>query len=360
MPVSAIDIIGQRLRNQKLTRSAFRRPEEIVAWLGAVQAQDYTGAKWAIGLRARGVSDQDVDRAYNEGRILRTHVMRPTWHFVAPQDIRWLLALTAPRVHAVSAYQYRVLELDDRIFMRSRKAIERALEGGTTLTRPELASVVARAGIEAKGLRLSYLVFHAELNGVICSGPRRGKQFTYALLEERVPAVPALTREEALAELTKRYFTSHGPATLRDFAWWSGLAARDVKAGLEMLKSALEHRAHEELHYWFVPSRSAVRQPSSSAHLFSNYDEYLIAYKDRGRVRDRSTLPAPTTPVEYPHHLAIDGRLRGSWKRTIGRKAAAISLRPFRPLTRDERRAVAAEGSRYGEFLNLPVTTSSE
>jgi hypothetical protein len=356
MPTSAIDVVAQRLRNQKLARSTFRQPEEVVAWLGAMQAQDYTGAKWGIGLRSRGVADADVDRACDEGRILRTHVMRPTWHFVAPQDIRWLLALTAPRVQAFNAYWNRVNELDDRIFARSRKAIERALEGGATLTRAELASVLAGAGIEASGTRLAALIMHAELNAVICSGPRRDRQFTYALLDERVPSSPRLTRDEALAELTQRYFASHGPATLRDFAWWSGLTARDVKAGVESVSSTLAHFVQQDLSHWFLPSRATARDQSPSAFLLPNYDEYLIAHKDRGHVVHPSTPPAPTRPVEYPHHLVIDGRLRGTWKRRIGTRTAEVTLRPYRPLTKKERRAVGSEADRYGTFLEMVVT----
>jgi hypothetical protein len=356
-----MDIVAHRLRNQQLARPAFRRPEEVVAWLGAVQSQDYTGAKWALNLRAKGLTDADVDRAYDEGRILRTHVMRPTWHFVAPPDLRWLLALTAPRVHKISAYYYKQNELDDRLFTRSRKALERALEGGATLTRAELAGVLARHGIEASGTRLAHIVFHAELEGVICSGPLRGKQFTYALLEERVPPAPSLTRDEALVELTRRYFTSHGPATLRDFAWWSGLTVRDAKAGVAMAGTTLLTHDDADLSYWHAPAaRSATRPSSPSVWLLSNYDEFLIAHKDRGHVADRSVPapPAPAGPAEYPHHLLIDGRLRGSWKRAIGPRDAVISVRPYRTLSTAERRAIAAEAERYGRFLGLPVTVS--
>ena len=163
------DLIGQRLRNQKLSRSDVRKPAEVVAWLGAVQAQDYSGAKWALGLRTKGVTDADVEDAFNEGAILRTHVMRPTWHFVSPADIRWMLSLTAPRVHAVNAHYYRKFELDEKTFARSRSALERALQGGRHLTRTELASALRRAGIVANGVRLAFLTIHAELSAAIAA-----------------------------------------------------------------------------------------------------------------------------------------------------------------------------------------------
>jgi len=199
-----MELLRRRLRNQRLDRSELRKPAEVVQWLGAVQAQDYSGAKWAIGLRAKGVMDGDVERAFDEGAILRTHVLRPTWHFVSPADIRWMLALTAPRVRAANAATYRECELDATVFRRSRKALERALEGGKELTRAELASTLRREGIVAAGIRLAALMIEAELEGVIVSGPRKGKRFTYALLDERAPRGRPLPREEALAELAKR------------------------------------------------------------------------------------------------------------------------------------------------------------
>jgi hypothetical protein len=220
VPIAPFDrLLHQRLCNQRLRQADFRTPAEIVSWLGAVQSQDFNGAKWALGLRSRALSDADVDRAFDAGAILRTHLLRPTWHFVAPADIRWLLSLTAPRVNAVSAYYYRQHELDARTFVRSQAAFERALQGGKQLTRTELSTALTRVGISATGPRLALLVMRAELDALICSGPRHGKQFTYALLEERVPQARTLTKAEALEALTGRYLASHGPATERDYMW---------------------------------------------------------------------------------------------------------------------------------------------
>jgi hypothetical protein len=174
-----LDIAHQRLLNQHIARAPFKQPSDVVNWLVAVQAQDYFGAKWALGLRLQDTHDADIDRAFNAGTILRTHVMRPTWHFVTPADIRWLLALTAPRVHAVNAARYRQLELDSATLKRGHKALIKALQGGQHLTREELSNALEKAGVApAQGQRLAYIVMHAELDGLICSGPRRGKQFT--------------------------------------------------------------------------------------------------------------------------------------------------------------------------------------
>ncbi len=219
--MNSFNIAHQRLRNEHLGGIPFQTPEEVVQWFGAVQAQDYGGAKWAVAERATGATNAALDRLFTEGAILRTHMMRPTWHFVLPADIRWMLALTSPRVHAMNAYYYRQVELDDAIFQRSNDVLAQALQGGIQLTRAEIAQAYKAAGINASGMRLAYFLMHAELDAIICSGGLRGKQFTYSWFDERVPATNTLDHDEALAELTRRYFTSHGPALVQDFAWWS-------------------------------------------------------------------------------------------------------------------------------------------
>jgi hypothetical protein len=346
--------VGERLTNQSLAVSRLRTPGEVVAWLGAVQAQDYSGAKWALGLRAKGLTDAAVEQAFDEGAILRTHILRPTWHFIAAADIRWMLALSAPRVHAVNAYYYRTLGLDATAFARSRAAIEGALAGGRQLTRIQLAKALQRAGVQADGPRLAYVVMHAELDAVICSGGRRGKQFTYALLDERVPRAKVLARDEALAELTRRYFSSHGPATLRDYVWWSGLTAREARNGIEM--SALAGTVIDGRSYWFVSGRSRVRSANPTAHLLPNYDEYLIAYKDREPVVGPAQSRAARLPDVFSHSLIINGSLAGSWRRTASRDAVAVEVTPYRQLTATDTRALAAATRRLGTFMNVPVT----
>src|SRR5262245_16578124 len=204
-------ITQQRLTQQQLSRQTFQSPVEVVRWLGAVQAQEYLLAKWALGLRMVKANDDRIEQAFADGAILSTHAMRPTWHFVAPEDIRWLLMLTGPRVHGVNGTMYRQLDLDTALLSRCNELIADALRGGRQLTRDELGVMLAEKGIAAEGMHLSYVMMHAELEAVVCSGARRGKQFTYALLDERAPETKSLTHEEALAELVRRYFTSHGP-----------------------------------------------------------------------------------------------------------------------------------------------------
>jgi hypothetical protein len=354
-----VDLLEQRLRNQQLLQSGCRTPLDVVRWLGAVQAQDYVGAKWAVGLRAPRLDEADIDAAFNDGSILRTHVMRPTWHFVTPADIRWMLELTAPRVIALMAFYDRKLELTAKVFAKSHGVLERALAGGTHLTRSELAAALGRAKIVAHGQRLGHLMMRAELDRVICSGPRRGKQFTYALLAERAPLAATLPRDEALLELTRRYLTSHGPATIRDFAWWSGLTAKDGKRGIDMLGSKIASRDIDGRTYWFVPSTSVRRTAPRSVYLLPNYDEYGIAYRNRDALLDgaRSVLVSAGA-TEFSHMLIVNRRWTGSWKRTFSTTTAGIDVRPVRPLKKDESRALAEEAERYGTFFGLSTRLS--
>jgi hypothetical protein len=346
------DIPHHRLYNQQISHPAFDKPGDEVRWLGAVQSQDYAAAKWALGLRLRNAVDDLVEQAFTDGAILRTHVMRPTWHFVAPEDIRWLLALTAPRVNAASAYQYRKLELDQKLFKRSNAVLAKALRGGNYLTRDELRQKLADAGISTDDLlRSTYIVMRAELDGIICSGPRRGKQFTYALLEERAPQAGDLPRDEALAELAGRFFTSHGPATVHDLAKWSGLTIADATSGLEEVQSRLEHELIDGHTHWFAPSASITRGPSPTAYLLPSYDEYTIGYRNHDAVFNSTQFES----LIYNYTIVIDGQVVGTWRRTLKKDAVMIELNFFTPPTKAQKLAVAAAADRYGKFLGLSV-----
>jgi hypothetical protein len=360
MAATSEELIGERLRNQHLTRPGRRDPAQVVASLGAMQAQDFPAAAWAIGLRAPGCDSTSVEDAFNAGAILRTHVLRPTWHFVAPEDIKWILQLSAPRVHAANAYYYRQAGLDAKVFARSCAMISRVLEGKKYQTRAELAVALKRAKVPADGLKLAYLMMHAELDGVITSGPRRGKQFTYALLSERAPNARSLDRADAIAELTSRYFTSHGPATIRDFVWWSGLTVKDAELGIEAAGPKLHKDTIGGRVYWSAPARAAAAQKGCMALLLPNYDEYLIAYKDRGAVVDsaRAANIVARSNGAFPHHLVIDGRLAGSWTRTLKGNSVLIEVAPYNKLTPAQSRAVMSAVDCYGEFLGLPASLS--
>jgi hypothetical protein len=359
MPVSLADLIRSRLANQRLSRSDDVTPADAVTRLCAVQAQDYPAARWALGLRVNGVTDAGVERAFDEGTILRTHVLRPTWHFVTPRDIRWLLGLTGPRVLALNAYWCRKNGLDRKTLTRARGLLERTLRDGAYRTRPELAAVLDRAGIAVRGQGLAYVMMDAELEQVVCSGPRRGKQFAYALLDERAPKARVLTTDEALGEITRRFFTSHGPATMKDFVWWSGLTVADVRRGIEIAGRSVVRESLADLTYWHGGYDSRLPRAAPSAHLLPNYDEYLIAYKDRGHVVAAADAERWGSGANaFAHWLVIDGRFAGIWRRVERQTGIGVTVVPFRPLTGANRRALVSAARRYSRFLNVPVELS--
>jgi hypothetical protein len=349
-PQSSEDLRELRLRNQRISQPDLRTGQSVVSWLGAVQSQEFTLAKWGLGLRGKGLTEAAIDREFDEGRILRTHILRPTWHFVAPADIRWMLAVSGPRVHTANAHPYRRTGLDAASLSRSRKVIERALAGGKALTRTELAARFARSGIVAAGMLLAYIVMHAELEGVICSGPRRGKQFTYMLLEERVPRAKTLTRDEALAELVRRYFTSHGPATIQDFCWWSGMTVRDTKMGLDSIAPEVVRETVDGKSYWMVPSTAPTPRQRDAVDLLPIYDEYLISYKDRTAMQEPLKPGEKRVDDDYGSFLMIDGKLAGRWRRVEVKSSIEVVIRPYRNLTRSQQRGLTSTLKRFSEF----------
>lgn len=356
------EIAQLRLQAHQLVQPQFTQPAELVAWMGAVQAQDYAGAKWALAQRLPGATDATIEQAFGDGTILRTHLLRPTWHFVAAADIRWMLALTAPRVHALNASYYRKYGLDATTQALANAVLMQVLQGGKQCTRDELAAELQQAGLATPSeLRLIYLLMHAELSGLICSGARRGKQFTYALLEERVPPTRILDREEALAELVTRYFLSHGPATVADFVWWSGLTMADATVGLELVGSALTQTVINDKRYWHSPEiiarpLDARALDSPTARLLATYDEFLLSYVDRSASLDgQATHIWNGTNQAFTSSIVIDGRVVGVWRRTLKAKRVEIETRYFRELTNSEESAVVAAFQGYGQFLGLSV-----
>ena len=340
--MDARTLIARRLASHALARPRFDAPADVVAWYGAVQGQEYGPSKWGIAQRTRGLTDAALDAAFDAGEILRTHILRPTWHFVAPRDLGWIQALTAPRVQASCASLYRALEFTPKLLTRAADHMARALEGGNFLTRQELSGVLAKARIPATGQRLAHIVMQAELEAVICSGPRRGRQFTYALAGERAPHADRFAGDEALQELTLRYFRAHGPATIRDFMWWSSLKAADARRGVDIAR--LKRAELDGLVLWSVPGGLGPARTIESVRLLPIYDEYLVAYRDRAHV---------TTPLAgfdiFANYLIVDGRLAGSWRAPDG----AVTLQPGSRLAPRSTALAAAEVKRYQRFTGI-------
>jgi len=322
-----------------------------------VQAQDYGGALWAIGLRMAGATERSIEQAIAERAIVRTWPMRGTLHFVAAQDVRWLLALLTPRVIAHSAGRYRQLNLDEATFARSKEVFAKALQGGKQLTRDEMLQELEQAGISTAGQRGYHLLGRSAQDGLICFGTRRGKQQTFTLLDEWVSLSKSLTRDEALAELTRRYFTSHGPATVQDLMRWAGLTAAEAKTGLAAAEKVLVQKTVADRAYWMARDLPELNTGTTATYLLPGFDEYLLGYSDRSAVLDPAYAQriCPGGNGMFSPTIVIDGVVTGTWKRTVKGGAVVIETIPFRPLTPAENEALSAAADRYGEFVGMPV-----
>ncbi len=311
------EISNVRLLNQKIVGSGFRSPDEIVRWMGAMQAQDFSMAKWALGLRLVNSTEKNITDAFNKGEILRTHLMRPTWHFVSPDDIYWLLKLTAPQIKTSLKTRHRNLELSEEIVRKSLKLIEKVLYKENNKTREELNSVLNKEKIRTDENRLSHILLLAELEGVICSGAVRGNKITYSLLSERVSEKITFTREESLAELACRYFSSHYPATLSDYSWWSGLSLSDARKGLELVRDDFHFENIDQEKYWLPNSFSAVESLDPTVVLLPAYDEFLISYRNRKAalsLMDQKRVVS-TNGIFWPT-IVNNGQVTGLWKKS--------------------------------------------
>jgi hypothetical protein len=349
-----LNIVRERLANQFLTVAGPRSASEVVAELGAVQAQDYAGAKWALTQRSGFRSDAAIEKEIVEGRILRTHVLRPTWHFVAAADIGWLLQLTGPRVLAKMASYDKVLGLTPQIFRRCNNIIARALEGGRYLTRSEIGAVLRRNRVSnITPQRLGHIVMHAELNAIVCSGPRKGKQFTYALLDERASAHASHDFDELLLELTRRYFRTRSPATAYDFAWWSGLTVNEARRGITMFDDELEKITIDDKHYWLHPRAVAAPSERGSTFLLPNYDEYFIGFRDRSAIGERMRHVKLVTGGNalISNVVIVEGQIVGGWRRSVSDSEIAVDLTlPIR-LTPQERKQIDAAVNGFRAYL---------
>jgi Winged helix DNA-binding domain len=353
------DVARWRMRNSGFTASPFETPEEVVRWHGAMQAQDYGPTKWAIGQRlATNVVDADIDDALNAGSIVRTHVLRETWHLVARDDVRWLLALTGPRVQRAAEGRYRELGLDARVRARCERVIESALKG-TRVTRDEIGALLARAGIDPAGQRLPHILMHCELEAVICSGGLRGRQQTYALLDDRVPPDDRrFDRERAVVELTRRYLRSHGPATPNDLGWWSGLTIADITRALADLGQEVRSETVDGLTFWMIAQEPARAPSVRGAHLLHAYDEGIVGYRGSRYFGDprAGQTRAAWTDRGLPNGVTLsNGRIAGLWRRTIEPRRIRIEVNPYERLPPATVRALDSAARRFGRFFGRPA-----
>ncbi|HEX8983044.1 MAG TPA: winged helix DNA-binding domain-containing protein [Ktedonobacterales bacterium] len=344
-----------RLQRQHLTQPDFRTPVDVARAFGAVQAQDLYSSLYAIGLRMADATEGAVEQAITDKTIVRTWPMRNTIHFIPAEDTRWMLKLLAERLLTKNASIYRNTGLTEQDFARARDVLIESLQGGRHQTRPQLYASLEAAGIETSGeQRGLHILGYWSRAGLVCLGPRHGKQPTYVLLDEWLPPTPMLEGEEALATLARRYFASHGPATERDFAWWSGLSMGECRLGMRQVAQEFEQATIDGAVYWLSPgAMPAEDEALHSVHLLPPWDEFTVAY------RDRSALVHPAFPkdsfIVLGPVIVVGGRLLGSWKRNITKSGVTVTCTLYAPLSADEREALEQAVARYGRFLGLPA-----
>jgi hypothetical protein len=349
-------IVRKRLAGQGFFSPKLHFPEAVVAWLGAMQAQDYAGAKWSIGLRLPGSSDEDVEQAIASQAVIRTWALRGTLHFVAAEDVHWLLALLGPRVIAKNERRYRQLELDEATLARSNEILARALEDGRQLDRAALRQHLEQKGIATAGQRIFYILQRAALDRLIAQGIAPKNRPLFSLLREPTDPKRLRDRGEALKELALRYFNTRGPATLDDFVWWSGLLVADARAGLEAAERNLVQEKIEDRVYWLVEQDSDSRTTIPEAILLPGFDEYLVGYRDRS-----ASVPEPyqeawaKSKAMFSPSILFRGRVAGLWKRAIKKNAILITADLFREITAAEEESLEKAVNEFGRFLNKPL-----
>lgn len=351
------DITRHRLHNQHISAPRASTPADVAAWFGAMQGQDFTGTKWAFALRLPDTTDDEIQAAINNRAIIRTWLMRGTLHFIAAADLHWMLPIFAERIVKRNARRYRQLELDETTLERSKDVLCDALAGGKALDRRTLGDILKENGIAPDGQRCVYMLLHASYAGLIYQAPSNHNNPTFLRVDETLPP-PAETfdREQALVELARRYFQSHGPATDYDFAWWSGLTLTDCRAAIAAIESELDSTTTDDGTYWFVPA-APQNGTSPDVYLLPGFDEYVLGYKDRSAALepDYAQRICPGNNGMFIPTVVIDGQIRGTWKRTVKSKAVHITLDPFTSFSAAERRAIEAAARPYGDYLQLPV-----
>jgi hypothetical protein len=350
------DISNIRTFSQKIAATEFKTVKEIVRWMGAIQAQDFSMAKWAIGLRILDSTDERIEDSFNKGEIIRTHLLRPTWHFISAEDIYWMLELTAPQIKSSMKSRNKELELSESIFTKSKCLLEKTLSNGLSLTRDEIAREYNKVKIRTDGNRLSHLLVRAELDGIVCSGPIKANKQTFSLLQDRVPRKKVLTRDESLVELAKRYFKSRGPATLHDFVWWSGLPVKDARQALESVKSGFITEMIGSEKYLFSTSSPIDIYNKTYIHLLPAFDEFLISYRDRSAsLSAGDNKKAVSSNGIFNPLIIINGQVTGLWKRSINKTKVIIEPILLQQLNKTNRNLIEKNAYRFGRFLNKEI-----
>ena len=345
-----------RSLNQQLTNPKFKTAKEIAGWIGALQAQDYSMSKWALGIRLKNSTEVAINKEINSGSIIRTHLLRPTWHFVSSNDIYWILELTAPRIKAAVKFRDKQLGLTDPVFDKCNRILEKSLRDYNHKTREELITELKKNKIDIEENRASHIFLRAEMEGIICSGKQKNEKPTYAVLEEWVPEHKKTNRDEALRELAKRYFTSHGPASIHDFHWWSGLSMSDVKLSLDYNKDNLITEIIQNKTYWMANDYIKPKPDFNEINLLPAYDEFLISYRDRtatlSLIENKKVIS--NNGLFYPTILQ-NGHVIGTWKRNVKNDTVFVTINLFKPDNLYLGDMLTKSLTRYSNFINKKI-----
>ncbi|MDX1995803.1 MAG: winged helix DNA-binding domain-containing protein [bacterium] len=357
MPGLNKSIAYQRLRNQRILGSKVDTPEDVVRGMGAMQAQDYHQAVWAVALRTNGGTLTDVEQAIADGKIICTWPMRGTIHFIPPENVRWMLRLFASRVIKGIGRRMAQLNLTQDDLLRSQELCEKALANGVCLTRSSLLDLFEASNLSARGPRGYHILTQLAQRGVLCQGPRQGKEQTFTLLDTWVAEAETLSDEDALAKLATLYFTTHGPATAQDFAWWTGSTLTDARKGIQGAVPALQCEKIERIEYY-----KALNQDDesfeSSVWLLPGYDEYILGYKDRSAVLREGDINyvVPGSNGVFRPMIVVNGQIAGTWTKMLKKRHLDINLEPFLPMSDVQLEMAASEAERYGVFHGLPTS----
>lgn len=350
------DLLRARLYFQKLNQPAFRTPADMVRYFGAVQAQDYLGSLWAVGQRTIDATEKTVENAIADRSIVRSWPMRGTIHYTLPEDLRWMLDLLAPRIIKKSMYSHKQFGITRKHLLKSRAVLEKEMASGKILERREVYEILQRNGVDSSNLRGPHILGHLAREKVVCTGPRSGKQPTFVLLDDWIPVKKTLTEEESLAELASRYFKSHGPATVYDFAWWTGLTTTEAGRAIAMVQSQLRKVSVDGNDYWMTDDGELSDKAKSSVRLLPAYDEFLVSYADRSASETEASKKfTDRGQAIFTSVVIVNGLVAGTWKREITNKGVSVKVRKFEKLSKQVEAGIKREMKRYAKFIGMKL-----
>lgn len=351
--MNSAELVNIRLYNHLLLTHEIKEPHGIVSWMGAMQSQALDMAKWAIGSRLENRNIKDIDEALNTGKVIRTHILRPTWHFVSAEDIHWIHDLSSPRLKPIYRSYAKGSGADESLIFRAVPMVEKILEGGKHLTKQEIGTALVEHDLQLDDRTLQLTISYAETEGILVNGRQKGNKQTFTLLEEWVPRQKTITKEEALECLARRFFTSHGPATIHDFIWWSGLTITQCRQAIEMIKADFICETINGRDFWMRNDTKTPPADKDYAFLLAPFDEFVVSYKDRSEIiEDHHYSKVMTKNGLFSPTIILNGEIIGSWKKIVQKKSPRIELSFFEKRSKKKQDLFKIEIKRLEKFYS--------